>query len=67
MDALIAPVVALVAMFTSDGDHWYAIPNKYATYHPAAIVIPILRPIYAETPLNMAPISIPISTFLVSQ
>ena len=28
MEALVAPVVALVAMFTSEGDHWSAMPSK---------------------------------------
>ena len=44
IDALVAPVVALVAMLTSDGDHWRAIPSRYATYHAAETASPILRP-----------------------
>ena len=44
MEAFVAPVVALVAMLTSDGDHCRAIPSRYATYHAADTARPILRP-----------------------
>ena len=67
VEACVAPVVALVAMLTSEGDHFKAIPSKYATYHAADTAIPILSPIYDVTPLNRAPIRTPIRTFLVSQ
>ena len=67
VEACVAPVVAEVAMLTSDGDHFSAIPNTYAIYHAAEIARPSLRPIYAVTPENTAPIAIPKRTFLVSQ
>ena len=60
-------MVALVAMFTSDGVHCNAIPSRYATYHAAETASPIFSPIYAVTPLKTAPIITPIRTFLVSQ
>ena len=44
VDAWVAPVVALVDMLTSDGDHLSAIPSKYATYHAAETASPILSP-----------------------
>ena len=67
VEACVAPVVALVAILTSEGDHFRAIPSKYATYHAAETAIPIFNPIYAVTPLKRAPMSTPIRTFLVFQ
>ena len=67
VEACVAPVVALVAILTSEGDHFSAIPSRYATYQAADTAIPILSPIYAVTPLNRAPIKTPIRTFLVFQ
>ena len=63
VEACVAPVVALVAILTSDGDHFRAIPRRYATYHAAETANPIFRPMYAVTPLNTAPIRIPIRIF----
>ncbi len=44
VDACVAPVVADVAMLTSDGDHFSAIPKTYAMYHAADIARPSFRP-----------------------
>ena len=59
VDAWVAPVVAEVAMLTSEGDHFSAIPSKYAIYHAAEIARPSFSPIYAVTPENTAPMAIP--------
>ena len=67
VDACVAPVVADVAMLTSEGDHFKAIPNTYAIYQAADIANPSFSPIYAVTPEKTAPMAIPNSTFLVSQ
>ena len=59
VDAWVAPVVADVAMLTSEGDHFAPFPSKYAIYHAAEIARPSLSPIYAVTPENTAPMAIP--------
>ena len=45
VDACVAPVVADVAIFTSEGDHFSAIPSKYAIYQAAEIAKPSFNPI----------------------
>ena len=59
VEAWVAPVVADVAIFTSDGDHLSAMPSRYAIYHAAEIARPSFNPIYAVTPENTAPIKMP--------
>jgi len=59
--------VADVAIFTSLGDHWLAIPRRYAIYHAADIARPNFSPMYAVTPEKTAPIRIPIKTLGVDQ
>ena len=44
VDACVAPVVAEVAMLTSEGDHFKAIPKTYAMYHAAEIARPSFKP-----------------------
>ena len=44
VDAWVAPVVAEVAMLTSEGDHFKAIPKTYAMYHAAEIARPSFKP-----------------------
>ena len=44
VDAWVAPVVALVEILTSEGDHLRAIPSRYATYQAAETARPIFSP-----------------------
>ena len=44
VEACVAPVVADVAMLTSEGDHLSAMPSKYAMYQAAEMARPSLRP-----------------------